>query len=110
VLQDLPAEHRGDAVRSIVYEASERLRDPVNGCLGVLNDLHKRVAELESQLASREAALANVSLQHANLVTLVTGYDPNSYSALLQENEHTYMNQHVLDDADPLQLWEPLWT
>ena len=99
--QDLPAEQRGDAVSSIVYEAGERDRDPVHGCLGVINDLHKKLTELQSRLASTEAQLANISLQHANLLTL---YHQDS-------GAHFYdASPHVLDDdVDPLQLWEPPW-
>ena len=66
ILQDIPAEQRGDAVSSMVYEASQRLRDPVHGCLGVIDDLHKKVAGLQLQLDSTQAQLANISLQHAN--------------------------------------------
>eukprot|EP00253_Pinus_taeda_P009944 PITA_09944 len=72
-LQKLPAEQRGDAVNSMVYEASERLRDPVNGCVGVINDLQNKVAELQTQLASTQAAVANISQQHADLLTIITG-------------------------------------
>jgi hypothetical protein len=116
VLQDLPAEQRGEAVSSLVYEASERLRDPVHGSLGVINDLQKKVAELETQLASTDAALANMSLQYANLLTLITGCheasDPNFYSTSAQEGQDTDRSRSttVVDDVEPLQLWDQLWT
>jgi len=70
-----------------VYEARERERDPVHGCLGVINDLHNKVAELRSKLDSTEARLANMSLQH------------DFYNTSLQVLD---------DDVDSLWLWEPL--
>ena len=99
----------------MVYEATERLRDPVHGCLGVINDLHKKIAELDSQLASTEAALANITVQYGNLLTLITGCnegsDPNFYSASTQESENTdtSLSPTVVNDVDPVQLWDALW-
>nr|ABR17919.1 unknown [Picea sitchensis] len=107
LLQDLPAEQRGDAVSSMVYEASQRFRDPVHGCAGVINDLQNKVAELQSQLASTQTQLANISMHHANLLTIFNeGSGPHFYNGSLQENEDT----HTLDDDEPMELWEPLWT
>ena len=101
----------------MVYEATERLRDPVHGCLRVINDLHKKVAELELQLASTDAALANMSVQYGNLLTLIAGCnegsDPIFYSASYEqesEDTDTSRNPAVIDDVDPLQLWDGLWT
>uniref|UniRef100_A0A0E0CCL8 LOB domain-containing protein n=1 Tax=Oryza meridionalis TaxID=40149 RepID=A0A0E0CCL8_9ORYZ len=34
MLQELPAQQQGDAVSSLVYEANDRMRDPVYGCVG----------------------------------------------------------------------------
>ncbi|KAJ6846781.1 LOB domain-containing protein 4 [Iris pallida] len=33
LLQELPVQHRSDAVSSMVYEANARVRDPVYGCV-----------------------------------------------------------------------------
>eukprot|EP00253_Pinus_taeda_P028836 PITA_28836 len=112
LLQDIPAEQRGDAVSSMVYEARARARDPVHGCVGLIKDLQNELAELQLQLESTKVELANIRLQCANLSTLITGYEevlhPNFYTAAVQEFEDTIMNPIVLDDADSLQLWEPL--
>eukprot|EP00253_Pinus_taeda_P004310 PITA_04310 len=115
LLQDLPAEKRGDAVSSMAYEASERLRDPVHGCVGIINELRNRVAELQSQLASAQAELTKISLQHANLLPLVLGYhevsDPNFFCLSPQEIEDmTQTSPSVTEDLDPLELWDPVWT
>jgi len=54
LLQDLPAEQRGDAVSSMVYERRQRFGDPVHGCVSVVNDLQNKIAELQSQMASTQ--------------------------------------------------------
>jgi hypothetical protein len=98
----------------MVYEARERVRDPVYGCVGVINDLQNKVSELQSQLASTQAEVASITQQHANLLTVIFGYhevpEPSFYIPSLEENEDTHMNAPVADDVDPLQLWEPFWT
>eukprot|EP00253_Pinus_taeda_P009112 PITA_09112 len=111
LLQDLPPELRGEAVSSMVYEANERLRDPVNGCLGVINDLRRRVAELELQLASTQEAFADLYRKYIVLLTLITGCHegshPNFYSTSPQETQEycgTNPCSIVVDDLDPLQL------
>jgi hypothetical protein len=86
VLQDLPAHQRSDAVSSMVYEASERVRDPIHGCLGVINNLQKKVAELQSLLAYYESSR------------------PQFYNWSFQESEETYISE----DVDSLPLWDPI--
>eukprot|EP00253_Pinus_taeda_P011569 PITA_11569 len=112
LLKGLPAERRNDAVRSMVYEASERVRDPVHGCVGVIKDLQNKVSELQSQLASTEAEVAIITQQHANLLAMISGYhevsESDFYIPSLQESENARMDGPVLDDMYPLQLWEPL--
>eukprot|EP00253_Pinus_taeda_P002963 PITA_02963 len=107
LLQDLPAEQRGDAVSSMVYEASQRFRDPVYGCAGVINSLKNKVSELQSQLGSTQRDLANMSMQHANLLTIL-----NEGSASLFVNGSVLQSEdtHALDDGDSMELWEQLWT
>ncbi|XP_068653355.1 LOB domain-containing protein 24-like [Aristolochia californica] len=46
---------REDAVKSLVYEAHTRLKDPVYGCTGAIFYLQKHVKELEEQLQSARA-------------------------------------------------------
>lgn len=122
----------------MVYEANQRLRDPVHGSLGVINDLEKRVAELQSKLDSTEAQLSNINLQHANLLTLITRGDevwgPLCYDASLQQENinvqhanflslitrgdegwgplcyNASLQQENIEDMDVDELWEPLWT
>ncbi|KAG2673748.1 hypothetical protein I3843_13G092300 [Carya illinoinensis] len=70
-LQELPESQRADAVSSMVYEASARIRDPVYGCAGAICQLQKHVNELQAQLAKAQAELVNMHCQQTNLVALI---------------------------------------
>ncbi|KAK8697666.1 hypothetical protein V6N13_113805 [Hibiscus sabdariffa] len=70
-LQELPESQRADAVSSMVYEASARIRDPVYGCAGAICQLQKQVNDLQAQLAKAQAEVVNMQLQQANLVALL---------------------------------------
>eukprot|EP00253_Pinus_taeda_P033283 PITA_33283 len=110
LLEALPEEQRSDAVSSLVYEARERFRDPVHGCVGVINDLMKNIADLQSQLASTQAELANVNLQHANLLTLmITGGSSISDNVSLLDSQDLPILP-ALDDPEPMSLWEQFWS
>ncbi|KAF2321695.1 hypothetical protein GH714_001575 [Hevea brasiliensis] len=64
-LQELPESQRADAVSSMVYEASARIRDPVYGCAGAICHLQKQANELQAQLAKAQAELVNMQCQQA---------------------------------------------
>ena len=98
-----------------------RVRDPVRGCVRVINDLQNKVSELESQLASTQEEVARITQKNGNLITIINGYDevsyPNFYIPSLQgfkliigKTPMGHMYPPVSNDIDPLQLWEPLWT
>ncbi|XP_050368390.1 LOB domain-containing protein 1-like [Argentina anserina] len=70
-LQDLPESQRADAVSSMVYEASARIRDPVYGCAGAICHLQKQVSDLQAHLAKAQAEVVTMQCQQANLVTLL---------------------------------------
>ncbi|GLJ17632.1 hypothetical protein SUGI_0307040 [Cryptomeria japonica] len=53
----LKENQRAAAVNSMVYEASARIKDPVHVCAGAVDQLHKKIAELESQLATTQEEL-----------------------------------------------------
>ncbi|KAJ9177216.1 hypothetical protein P3X46_012455 [Hevea brasiliensis] len=58
LLNDLNAAQREDAVNSLAYEAEERLRDPVYGCVGLISILQKRLKQLQSELYHAKKELA----------------------------------------------------
>ncbi|XP_057837306.1 LOB domain-containing protein 11 [Cryptomeria japonica] len=110
LLQDVPAEQRDEAVNSMVFEARERLRDPVNGSSATINNLQRKVAELQAQLVKTQDELSSIRTEHANLVAIVTGYNDASpdhfFFAPSPDDYHTDAS-YQFDTQD--QLWEPLW-
>ncbi|XP_030540412.1 LOB domain-containing protein 12-like [Rhodamnia argentea] len=63
MLQELPAHQRADAVSSLVYEASARVRDPVYGCVGAISYLQNQVSQLQMQLAVAQAEVLCIQMQ-----------------------------------------------
>ncbi|KAI4322226.1 hypothetical protein L6164_021937 [Bauhinia variegata] len=123
-LQELPEAQRANAVSSMVYEASARIRDPVYGCAGAICQLQKQVNELQAQLAKAQAELVNMQLQQANLVALLCvemSQTPQEsspqqsvddfisslphYSSAYQSNLNFSEENNSLNS-----MWEPLWT
>ncbi|CAI8585320.1 unnamed protein product [Vicia faba] len=119
-LQELPEAQRADAVTSMVYEASARIRDPVYGCAGAICQLQKQVNELQAQLAKSQAEVVNMQLQQANLVALFCmsqseqGSPQQSMDDFIQSPLESSGNQIGLsfleENNSPSSLWEPLWT
>ena len=129
--QELPEEHRADAVSSMVYEASARIRDPVYGCAGAICQLQKQVNDLKAQLARAHAELAAARAQHAHLLALlcveVAAASSPAYCAAVNYPSAQLAaaapaaqadTLYVVDGGSGLQLqvspvsWadEPLWT
>ncbi|GMI72554.1 hypothetical protein HRI_000924700 [Hibiscus trionum] len=106
-LQELPESQRADAVSSMVYEASARIRDPVYGCAGAICQLQKQASELQAQLAKAQAEIVTMQCQQANLVAIILemsqSKQPNNIS---QQIDTTCF----LDDNTLASAWEPLWT
>ncbi|KAJ8560880.1 hypothetical protein K7X08_027070 [Anisodus acutangulus] len=63
MLQELPEYQRGDAVSSMVYEASARMKDPIYGCVGTISSLQHQIDLLQSQLATAQAELVHMKMQ-----------------------------------------------
>ncbi|XP_057861047.1 LOB domain-containing protein 1-like [Cryptomeria japonica] len=110
LVQGLEAEKRADAVNSIVYEASARLKDPVHGCAKEIDQLQKQIAGLESQLAVKQAELKDMRSEYDNLVLLVGTASLDSqlvqyptFSAPQPREDGMY------DEVDPLLSWGLLW-
>ena len=61
--QELPVHQRADAVSSLVYEASARVRDPVYGCVGAISYLQNQVSQLQMQLAVAQAEVLCIQMQ-----------------------------------------------
>ncbi|XP_054811081.1 LOB domain-containing protein 1-like [Prosopis cineraria] len=132
-LQELPESQRADAVSSMVYEASARIRDPVYGSAGAICQLQKQVNELQAQLAKAQAELVNMQMQQANLVAILcmemaqtTQTQTQAASPTLTPHEYSSPPSSSFEDTNFITssnlnffaestglnaLWEqPLWT
>ncbi|XP_057449038.1 LOB domain-containing protein 1-like [Lotus japonicus] len=124
LLQELPESQRVDAVTSMVYEASARIRDPVYGCAGAICQLQKQVNELQAQLAKSQAEIVNMQLQQANLVARIcmemAPPNPQESESPQQSVGDFFISSppqsigygmNFLEENTSLNtLWEPLWT
>ncbi|RWW36746.1 hypothetical protein BHE74_00058203 [Ensete ventricosum] len=62
---ELSEHQRADAVRSLVYEANARMKDPIYGCVGVISYLQDQVSQLQMQLAVAQAEILWIQMQQA---------------------------------------------
>ncbi|XVE68960.1 hypothetical protein DITRI_Ditri09bG0112000 [Diplodiscus trichospermus] len=110
-LQELPESQRADAVSSMVYEASARIRDPVYGCAGAVCQLQKQVSDLQGQLAKAQAEIVTMQCQQANLVALICMEMTQSKEPIShQQQPYSIDNSCFIDDNNLASAWEPLWT
>uniref|UniRef100_A0A0E0NK14 LOB domain-containing protein n=1 Tax=Oryza rufipogon TaxID=4529 RepID=A0A0E0NK14_ORYRU len=61
---ELLARQQGDAVSSLVYEANDRMRDPVYGCVGAISFMQNQVSQLQMQLAVAQGEILCIQMQH----------------------------------------------
>ncbi|OWM68867.1 LOB domain-containing protein 1-like [Punica granatum] len=120
-LQELPESQRADAVSSMVYEASARIRDPVYGCAGAICQLQKQINELQAELAKAKAEMSSMKTQHAHLMALICTVemdrpspsssteqsDDSNISRAVNETNPSYILDHdnYLGSSWPGSLW-----
>ncbi|KAH9330745.1 hypothetical protein KI387_002853 [Taxus chinensis] len=97
MLQGVEDIDRADAVNSMVYEASARLKDPVHGTATAIHQLKQNITDLENQLAATQEDLMNIRYENDKLVFLL-----GSRTSHLMDNI-------LYEESDPLQCWGPLW-
>ncbi|XP_015692557.2 LOB domain-containing protein 12 [Oryza brachyantha] len=104
MLQELPAQQRGDAVSSLVYEANARMRDPVYGCVGAISFLQNQVSQLQMQLAVAQAEILCIQMQqrdgggHHQLDGACVDDHHHQHHPLLDHHQHH--QQMAVDAAD----------
>ncbi|XP_074557327.1 LOB domain-containing protein 4-like [Curcuma longa] len=69
LLQEMAVQHRGDAVRSLVFEADARVRDPVYGCVALISSLHRQIQSLQAQLALSQAHILHLRMHRTATAT-----------------------------------------
>ncbi|KAA0051930.1 LOB domain-containing protein 1-like [Cucumis melo var. makuwa] len=113
LLQNLPKSQRADAVNSMVYEASARIRDPIYGCAGSIFHLQRQINDLQIELAKAQAEVLRMHCQQANLMTLICkelGQMPeppmhDHYNIASPQGYYSY--SYLFEESNVL---EPLWT
>ena len=63
-MQELPVQQQGDTVSSLVYEANDRMRDPVYDCVRAISFLQNQVSQLQMQLAIGQGENLCIQMQH----------------------------------------------
>ncbi|KAF8412095.1 hypothetical protein HHK36_000050 [Tetracentron sinense] len=71
LLQRVEETKREDAAKSIVYDASARLRDPVYGSAGAIFHFQKHIQELEVQLELSRAQVMELQEQRDQLLRIL---------------------------------------
>ncbi|XP_004509168.1 uncharacterized protein [Cicer arietinum] len=59
LLSEVNVEQRQEAVKSLVYEAQARMKDPIYGCVGLVSLLQQRLREIQADIESAKKELAN---------------------------------------------------
>ncbi|CAO2824594.1 unnamed protein product [Amaranthus hypochondriacus] len=90
MLKDLPEERRREAAESLVMEARFRVRNPVYGSVGIINQLRLQIMEAEYELARTQGLLA---LYHAQ-----AQYVHNHQNNILQPIEAITFTPQNQDD------------
>ncbi|XP_008808032.1 LOB domain-containing protein 12-like [Phoenix dactylifera] len=114
MLQELPVHQRADAVRSLVYEADARMRDPVYGCVGAISYLQDKVSQLQMQLAAAQAEILCIPMQQEPPEATDQQREPDDKPYLTQNNLNgmpQLMNYGSSSNAAQEHLkGESLWT
>ncbi|XP_028767601.1 LOB domain-containing protein 25-like [Neltuma alba] len=90
MIQMVEETKREDAVKAIVYEAMARVRDPVYGSAGAIQQLQKMVQELKMEVETMNARVSEVQEQRDQLLMNI------AHTNLLQHH-----HQHDVIDLVP---------
>ncbi|KAL8242269.1 hypothetical protein R6Q59_012571 [Mikania micrantha] len=105
ILNEVPKSQRQDAVDSLVFEAEERLKDPVYGCIGAITSLQDKMFQLEQDLSVAKARLARCSARtsyasssttNTSFMTLEGEFGVSSFDDFVMDEGRltTEFNQH----------------
>uniref|UniRef100_A0A7N0T6X0 LOB domain-containing protein n=1 Tax=Kalanchoe fedtschenkoi TaxID=63787 RepID=A0A7N0T6X0_KALFE len=116
-LQELPESQRADAVSSMVYEGTARLRDPVYGCAGAICHLQRQVSELQAELAKAHAEILTIQVQKENrLASICTDDDQDQPTTIsygqcadVNQNDELYGVASCMDPSVRASNLESLW-
>ncbi|KAF6137492.1 hypothetical protein GIB67_031771 [Kingdonia uniflora] len=110
LLNELHPHQREDAVNSLAYEAEQRLRDPVYGCVGIISLLQHQLRQLQMDLSCAKSELSkyqNVGItSHGLIAAAAAAAHPQIGIGLLTGHDHHHHHQfhhHQFFTRDPVQ-------
>ncbi|KAJ7541081.1 hypothetical protein O6H91_10G045200 [Diphasiastrum complanatum] len=78
MLMEVPESQRAETANSLVYEANERIRDPVHGCMGTISALQQQTQSLQAELMAVRAEIMRYRLRESS----AAGNDRSSAAAM----------------------------
>ncbi|KAI3461752.1 hypothetical protein Pfo_018415 [Paulownia fortunei] len=93
MLQEIPVNDRGDAVTSLVYEATARLQEPVYGCVALISSLQKQVFQLQSELDEVLAQTVILRTQLSCALSLMFSSQSPPLNYIMEKSSHEYNHQ-----------------
>ncbi|KAG5546859.1 hypothetical protein RHGRI_018881 [Rhododendron griersonianum] len=116
MLQELPVQQRGDAVKSMVYEANARVRDPVYGCVGAISSLQHQIDVLQTQLALAQAEVVHMRMREFSSISIPPATNspendsPSPSSKLITPSSQTksFFNMDMV--VDHANMGDSLWS
>ncbi|KAK4338638.1 hypothetical protein RND71_043125 [Anisodus tanguticus] len=102
-------DNRKDAVISMVYEATARLRDPVYGIVAIISTLQKHVFHLQSELNEALAEAMSLRTQLSNPSSLASLPEGSPFSPENHEFHHSQnpSEQNAYSNASDASLLLP---
>lgn len=110
LVQELPIDKRADAVNSIVYEASARMRDPVYGCVGTISFLQNEVSRLEMQLAKAQAEILSFQMRQQAAPTTFPTMEMDLYDQDPVFFSHPADSSNSINSFQEVEDYCSLWT
>lgn len=115
-LQELPVQQRGDAVKSMVYEANARVRDPVYGCVGAISSLQHQIDVLQTQLALAQAEVVHMRMREFSSISIPPATNspendsPSPSSKLITPSSQTKSFFNIDMVVDHANMGDSLWS
>ncbi|KAL2508124.1 LOB domain-containing protein 25-like [Forsythia ovata] len=86
MLQEIPVNDREDAVISLVYEATTRLKEPVYGCASLISSLQMQIFHLQSKLNEALAETVTLKTQLANALSIIISSQSHQSNHITDKN------------------------
>ncbi|KAL2508119.1 LOB domain-containing protein 25-like [Forsythia ovata] len=100
MLQEIPVNDREDAVISLVYEATTRLKEPVYGCVSLISSLQMQIFQLQSKLNEALAETATLKTQLANALSIIISSQSHQSNHITEKNNFNLIDYQQLSECN----------